>query len=294
MPLPLIRAATRCAPVPAALRLARRARRAAIPAAGLFLAPLAAEAHEVWIEPDAWISAPGAPLSARVFNGEFFEGTELAWFPDRFPRAELVTAAQAAVIDGRLGDRPALAAPPLGEGLHIFVVRSGLSRLEYRSLEAFASFASHKGYPDAAAEHLAAGHPEQGFGELYTRFAKALVSVGAGEGADRRTGLEVEITSLANPYLDGAAGGIEVEVTYKGAPRAGGQLEIFERAPGGAVTVFTRITDAQGRATVPVKPGHDYLLDHVVLRAPEPGLAAERQAVWESLWASLTFSVPAR
>ena len=58
------------------------------------------------------------------------------------------------------------------------------------------------------------------------------------------------------------------------------------------MTVFTLKTDAEGRATVPVKPGYRYMLDSVVLREPAPDLAAGRDVVWESLWANLTFAVP--
>ncbi len=34
------------------------------------------------------------------------------------------------------------------------------------------------------------------------------------------------------------------------------------------------------------------MLDAVVLREPSEALAAERDVVWESLWANLTFAVP--
>jgi hypothetical protein len=39
---------------------------------------------------------------------------------------------------------------------------------------------------------------------------------------------------------------------------------------------------------IPVKSGHEYLLDAVVLRAADP----DDGAVWETLWAALTFAVP--
>ena len=51
-------------------------------------------------------------------------------------------------------------------------------------------------------------------------------------------------------------------------------------------------TNAQGKAIIDVLPGHDYLLDAVVLRVPEGGNNKKDDAVWESLWAATTFSVP--
>jgi hypothetical protein len=35
------------------------------------------------------------------------------------------------------------------------------------------------------------------------------------------------------------------------------------------------------------------MLDSVVLREPDPAKAAAQKVLWESLWANLTFAVPA-
>ena len=45
-------------------------------------------------------------------------------------------------------------------------------------------------------------------------------------------------------------------------------------------------------ARLPVRAGYEYLADAVVLRAVEP--KRETDAQWQSLWASLTFAVPAK
>ena len=50
-------------------------------------------------------------------------------------------------------------------------------------------------------------------------------------------------------------------------------------------------TNAEGIAIVPVKAGYAYLLDNVLLREPSEALAQETGAVWETLWAALTFEV---
>jgi cobalt/nickel transport protein len=51
-------------------------------------------------------------------------------------------------------------------------------------------------------------------------------------------------------------------------------------------------TDKNGSVSVPIKPGFDYLLDAVVLREAAP--QTNKGAVWESLWAAMTFSVPSK
>ena len=126
--------------------------------------------------------------------------------------------------------------------------------------------------------------------ERYSRHAKSLMAVDGGDGSDRARGLLTEIVAGANPYTEDMSGGMPVQVLYEGAPRQDVQVELFDRAPDGSVTVTLHRTDAEGRVTLPVVPGHAYLVDSVVLRALEP--ATEAGEVWESLWASLTFAVP--
>ena len=57
------------------------------------------------------------------------------------------------------------------------------------------------------------------------------------------------------------------------------------------VTVTLHRTDAEGRAVLPVEPGHVYLADNVTLLPLEQDSSGD--PVWHSLWASLTFAVPA-
>jgi uncharacterized GH25 family protein len=116
--------------------------------------------------------------------------------------------------------------------------------------------------------------------------------VGSGAGADFEAGLLTEIVALENPYTGEMSDGIDVRVLYEGAPRRETQIEVFEKAADESVTIFTLKTDAEGHATVPVKPGYRYMLDAVVLREPGPEVAAEKNVQWESLWANLTFEVP--
>jgi hypothetical protein len=52
-------------------------------------------------------------------------------------------------------------------------------------------------------------------------------------------------------------------------------------------------TNTEGVAMLPIQRGHSYLADAVVLRVPDAGSKAqESKAVWETLWASMTFAVP--
>ena len=247
-----------------------------------------ASSHEFWIAPENYQVQPGAPLRADLRIGQNFVGAAYPYFTGQTARFELIRDGRADPYAGRMGDLPALSTVAGAEGLVVILHQSTASTVRYAEWEKFASFAAHKDFPDVRARHLGRGLPEDGFSESYTRYAKALVGVGAARGMDAPTGMETEFVALANPYTDDLTGGFPVRVLYRGTPRAQAQVEVFDRAPDGTVTVTLRRTDAAGGALIPVTAGHVYLLDAVVLRpAPE-----EEAAVWETLWAAMTFSVP--
>lgn len=252
------------------------------------LLAFAATAHEFWIEPTKWQVETGATMTADLRNGETFEGAQLTYFPTNFTRFEVYVDGARTPVEGRMGDRPALAMPAPAEGLAVIVYETTPSSLTYKTWDKFQAFADHKDFPDIRARHDAAGFPTENFTETYTRHAKALIAIGDGSGADLTVGLATEFTALTNPYAPGFDGTMRIRLDYEGGPRADAQVEIFDRAPGGTVMVSYARTDAQGVAEIPVLRGHDYLFDAVVLR-PASG---ETNAVWETLWAALTFHVP--
>ncbi|MEO0936695.1 MAG: DUF4198 domain-containing protein [Pseudomonadota bacterium] len=253
-------------------------------ALALALLPGWASAHEFWIDAPQWQVAPGSTLNASLRNGEAFKGIELAYFESRIARFELVQEGRRVPVTGRMGDRPALSVPVSGPGLIVAAYESVPQTLTYSEWPKFARFAAHKDFSDIAARHDARGLPRAGFTERYTRHAKALFAAGDGAGADSALGLETEFVALSNPYTDD--GPVRVQLLYQGAPRADAQVEVFTRAPDGNVAITTTRTDAQGRADIPVTPGHAYLLDAVVLRPGRGDIA------WETLWAAMTFAIP--
>jgi len=258
-------------------------------AAALCCAVLPVFAHEFWIAPDRYRIAPGDPLTAQFKNGENFDGINLGFFDRRSVRFDLIQGGSVQTLRPRIGSIPALDRPaPHHDGLMVLAHETAPQTITYSSWETFQRFADHKGFADIRARHLARGLPLDGFTERYTRHVKALIGVGSGLGSDSALGLETEFVVLRNPYTDDLSAGLPVQLFYQGAPRSGAQIELFARAPDGTVTVTTHRTDDKGQARLPVRAGHVYLLDAVMLRDS----ADAENAVWDTLWAALTFAVP--
>jgi uncharacterized GH25 family protein len=250
-----------------------------------------AKAHEFWLSPDEYTLTPDEMMQVRLRIGTGMKGAALTYVPDDAARFEIVQGDEVRPVEGRLGDNPALVAAAGADGLAVVVHETTDAILTYSDFAVFQRFVAHKDFTTALADHAARGLPETGFKETYRRHAKSLLAIGSGTGADRAMGLKIEIVALANPYTDDLSQGLPVLVLLDGAPRTDAQVELFQTAPDGTVTATLHRTDTEGRVTLPMRPGMEYLVDSVALRRlPNDDPAAG--PVWHSDWASLTFRTP--
>ncbi len=257
----------------------------------LLLSTLPAIGHEFWISPREYQVDSNEHIVADLRVGQNFKGGNFGYIPQNFVRFDLVAGEAILPVTGRIGDRPALNMPAPEEGLWVVVHETTDSLLTWGSWEEFVSFVDHKKLSNTLEMHEERGLSKEGVKERYRRFAKALVAVGAGDGRDQEMGLRTEIVARGNPYTEELPSGLPVTVLFEGAGRPKVQIEVFDRDPSGEVSVFTLMTDAKGDADIPVEPGHEYLLDSVVLLPLYPDDPVT-DPVWESLWAALTFRVP--
>jgi len=258
---------------------------------GLLASPVAA--HEFWIEPLAYQIAPDGTLEAHLVNGEDFGGPKIPYLPNGFVNFLMFTDANnARRVSGRAGDLPALNQEPLREGLNVVAYQARQSSITYTEWQKFQNFVDHKDFGDILTVHTERGLPLEGFKEVYSRYAKTLMGVGNSQGADTRVGLITEFVALTNPYTDDMSNGMQVQLFYDGAPRVDVQVEVFEKGGEDGVQISLYRTDANGIATFPVTAGRSYMVDSVVLREPSEEVANRMDAVWETLWANLTFAVP--
>lgn len=247
---------------------------------------IAANAHEFWIDPESHIVPGDEKIVAHLRVGEAYKGSSYSFIPQRFERFDYAFAGEVLPVPGTIGDRPAVTMEAPGDGLLTLIHQTTNSRIVWSDFADFEAFVVHKDAKWTLDAHGEGGLSKENVSEIYSRYAKSLISVGTGAGKDIESGLLTEIIALENPYTGDTSDGVDVRLTYQQEPRVDEQIEIFEKAPSGDVIVSLVRTDDDGVATIPVQPGHRYMLDAVVLRE------AGEDAVWESLWANLTFEVP--
>ena len=157
-------------------------------------------------------------------------------------------------------------------------------RADHDDWPTFQRYLREEGLTEFEKAHLDRGLPKSGFAERYTRYAKALIQAGpvSKQDTDRDTGMKLELTSGANPYVEDLSE-LPVTLTWKGAPLAGRQINVFYHNDS-AVTPTRLVTDKNGRVIIRLSGPGEYLLNAVHLEPDDsPPIA------WASHWATLSF-----
>lgn len=245
----------------------------------------------MWIEPESFEAETGDAVNAALINGQNFAGISLAYATRSIDRLEVLSGGELTQIEGILGDRPAIKLSSAPEGLLVLGYVSVASRISYKEWEKFETFAEKKGFENAFQAHSEMGIERDSFDEGYTRFSKSLVGVGKGAGEDQVFGFETEFVALTNPYAT-AKDAVEFQLLYQDAPMSGAFVDVYERDSEGTVANSALWTDDNGVVRVPVRSGHEYMLDSVIFRSPSQELLDRMDVDWETLWANVTFGVP--
>jgi uncharacterized GH25 family protein len=245
-------------------------------------------AHDLWIEPSAFMPAPGTRLAVRLFIGQLFQG-------DVFPRDPKYLVRFAVIGAG--GEAPIPGVPDTDPAGFLVSGRPGLYELVYTSRHAsveldaakFERYLAEEGLEQISALRARSGRGAAPAKEIFSRCAKSLIAVGedAGSGHDRVLGLTLELIPERNPYVLAAGQDLPVRLLYRGQPLAGARVAAVPKDHP-ARTVTAR-TDAQGRVRLRLDGAGVWLVKAVHMIAAPPGSGAE----WESFWASLTFALPA-
>lgn len=253
---------------------------------------LPAHAQEFWLQPQDYQPKTGATLQVQLRDGQDFKGVEIGYFRKRIEMFDWFQNQTRMPVISHTGDFPALRMVAEQDGLMVLAYEAKFRIMQHNALANFLDFTADKGLTDVEAQHRLRNLPEGRFNEIFTRYCKSLIGVGSAVGQDLQTNMEIEFVALGNPYTDDLSQGLAVSLLYRGVPRANSQIKVFARGPDNLVEINTQRTNAHGQAVIAVKPAHSYLLDAVILREPDENIASEHRVVWETLWASLTFSIP--
>lgn len=261
--------------------------------AALALSGAAAQAHEMFLKPQAFRVEPGTKTVIALFNGTIDKSEN----PIARERMKGVT-----VVGGG-----ATVAPPAGHwrddattsyldltpgpaGTYVVGV-STAPRIIELSADNFEEYLAHDGIEDTLKARQAAKVARTPVRERYAKHVKTILQVGTTQSDDyaRPLGFPAEILLARNPAAVRVGETLEFRALIKGAPMAGqlvyANYEGAPAGPGGHGGALRLRTDAAGGGSFKVtRAGRWY----VTLIHMQP---ATGEADYESNWATVTFEV---
>jgi uncharacterized GH25 family protein len=254
----------------------------AVLAALILAAP--ATAHEFWLEPGKYAPKAGENVPVTLRVGQFFNGATFPYLSDNFVKFSAFHGGKSQPVKGLDGDDPAATLAFPQSGLAVMTFHSIWLELVFEEWTKFETYLKKEGLSHIVARHRAAGKRETNVKEFYARAAKLLIDVGGtGKGADRLTGMPLELVAERNPYGLAKGGALPVRLYYQGKPLADVQITAIAKAEGDKRNTYR--TDKDGRALIALPLSGAWLLNAVHMMDGVPGEGAE----WQSLWASMIF-----
>ncbi len=247
-----------------------------------------AAAHDFWIEPSTYRPRVGQAVSIGLRVGDHFKGQPVVRTPDRIVKFVSVRLGGESPIPGRAGTDPAGLVRFTAPGTHVLGYRGNRAFTEMEA-DGFKKYLEEKGLETILARRAELGQTDRKVREAYSRCSKSLIRVGdaAGGGGDRPIGFTLEILAESDPYEKAAGSDLSFRLAYEGRPLPGALVTATRQ--GARDEPLSARTDAGGRVRFTLGEAGSWLIACVhMIEAPE-GVDAE----WESLWASLTFELPA-
>jgi uncharacterized GH25 family protein len=243
-------------------------------------------AHDMWIEPTAFVADASKVLGIKLRVGQDLVGDPLPRDPALIDQFVVVDAAGRRPVVGRDGADPAGLLRVSGSGLSIVGYFSRPSPVSLTA-EKFNQYLVEEGLDAVAAERTRRHATAAPARELFTRCAKSLVASGqvSAEDRDRALGFALELVADRNPYAMGANDELPVQLLYHGQPLAGALVVAMNRANPSAK--LSARTDATGHVRLRLPQTGMWLIKAVHMIPAPAGADAE----WASFWASLTFEL---
>lgn len=251
-----------------------------------------AKAHELWLEAASPLISETGHINIDIRLGQMFAGSSQFFIPDNAIMLKLISGKGETPLNPRPGDRPAISFPRPAKAGHIVIAYESIGfYLTYTEWEKFVRFAKSKKATSIPDQHLARQLSRNNFKERYKRFAKTSIFLDktSMNSNDTYTGMALEFVITDIPSSRSLIQTVTAQLLYQGEPLIHAPVTIFSRAPDGQVMTTDLNTDDLGMISLETEAGYDYLLDHVLFRRIDPDTDA-KSAVWETLWASHTFS----
>jgi uncharacterized GH25 family protein len=248
--------------------------------------PLPIQAHDMWIEPTAFLPETGQIVGVRLRVGQDLLGDPIPRTPALVNQFVFEDGTGRKPIIGRDGSDPAGYLRVATPGLLVLGYGSNPSQVELPA-EKFNQYLKEEGLDSIAALRARRNESNAKGREMFSRCTKALVLSGQPSQAqgDRRLGFTLELLAERHPYTMRPGEELPVRLTYQNRPLAGALVIAMNRSnPAEKIAIRS---DKNGRVRLRLRGDGMWMIKAVhMIQAP-----AGSNADWASYWASLTFEM---
>lgn len=264
---------------------ARMLRFSLTPAFALLLGVLRLSAHDTWLQPATFQTAPEQRVLFDLTSGGRFATLDSAIAPDRIDAAQvrLNGSSRAIAPSGRTEHSLQFSEKFDLDGVATVWVTILPRPIELNSRTVALYLDEIHASKEVRATWARWKRPEA-WKEIYTKHAKTLLSVGDAStdpSWNEPVGQRLEIVPVTNPFSIRVGASASFRLLYEGKPLAGAALGV--RSAGVTAAKF-QTTDADGRATFPIANAGKILVFSVRLEFRED------QGMWVSDFATLTIN----
>lgn len=252
-----------------------------------------ADAHDFWLQPQQWETAPGEEVGMMFQVGHGADRQQSTITAHRVLRFQAISP-EGKRIDLRqrlsIGERTNDATIAFDTaGGWLVVLETDNSARSHLPAARFNDYLEDEGLTEALTERARTGRSAADGAERYSRHAKAIVQVGALNDqthtrVSRLVGLALEIVPEINPLTAVSGDPLPIRVYYRGKPLPGALVKLNDLASD-AKPIDTRRCDADGRAIFTM-PGKGSWQFNVVWIRPA---ARDSLVDFDTNFSSLTF-----
>ncbi|MDA7632556.1 DUF4198 domain-containing protein [bacterium] len=190
---------------------------------------LRVSAHEFWLSPSSHHASIGATVEVYAMIGHGEKAEALVRRRDHLKTFLVHEGQNSEELSGRNRRHPTGKFRPKSDGLHIVAYES-LPQTNSLPGDQFEAYLRKEGLEEVLDSRRDSKKSEELGREIYSRYAKCLIQVGAKPGADRALGFPLEIISLTDPSKLSVGSTLVVQILRDGDPIPGLLVKAFSLA----------------------------------------------------------------
>ncbi|MGH7679290.1 MAG: DUF4198 domain-containing protein [Gemmatimonadaceae bacterium] len=251
-----------------------------------------AAAHDMFAKPDKFFVAANEEVLVRVLNGTFIKSENSIGRP-RVRDITVLSPSGVKTLDttawSAAGDTSTFRIRTSGEGTYVLGAATRPNIIAM-SGDTFNLYLKEDGIPDVLAARRRDHELDRRVRERYSKYVKAMIQAGNARTANFATpiGYAAEIIPLENPYSLSRGGTLSARMLVDGKP-VRNQYVLYGGLTlnGSGIAQRSARSDSAGVVRIPLSSAGTWYVKFIHMAR----LSTDREADYESKWATLTFQV---